>query len=338
LLGGGERLAIELRLNADFGPTPENAAVRDFIIQPNDPWFSIAEREWLRHVLRGDFVETSHDAIFVGRIEGQIVGALWYATHFGFPQVGVFGYVLTDPAHRGKGIGSALTEAAVRHFLGRGGRMLYLGTGNPVAHHIYAKHGFRDYNGHVMRLSAPSEVDDADYFADVGPATVRDATPGDYARLTALYVSPDTWFTRDFHEGLFNDPSQPQARCNSCWAAVALRKRSGRDAQLVLESPSGAIVGVAILTHGTAPATAGVGEVELLVHPTHVGQGAQLVTALIGHAEEAGTRTLVCHTAACDEAKVALLRQAGFEEAGRIPDYFNAGRSHLDLVTLRHSA
>ena len=337
-LANGETLAVEVRLNEDFGPTPGNAAVRDFIVRPDEPWFSIAEREWLHHVLRGDFVSTSFDAVFVGRLGGESVGALWYGTHASHPDLGVFGYVLTDPAHRGKGVSSELTRIAAQHFLDRGGRLLYLGTGNPVAHHIYEKSGFRDYNGHVMRLST-SDKDasalDAQYFAGAGPAQVREAVPGDYARLTALYVSPETWFTRDFREGLLNDPSQEQARCNSCWAAIALRKRSDRDAQLVLESPSGAIVGAAILTHGGAPATAHLAEVELIVHPTHEAQGGKLLAELADRARQAGTRTLTCLTASCDDAKISLLSEAGFVQEARIRHYLRVGEDRLDLAILR---
>ncbi len=339
-LASGETLAVEVRLNKDFGPTPENAAVRDFITQPDQPWFSIAEREWLWHVLRGDFVSSSFDAVFVGRLKGQIVGALWYATHIDAPALGVFGYVLTAPAYRGKGISSALTGIAVRHFLDRGGRLLYLGTGNPIAHHVYEKYGFRDYNGHVMRLSASEgepTVLDRRYFSARGDVSVREAVPGDYARLTALYVSPDTWFTRDFREGLFNDPIHPQVRCNSCWAAIALRSHSPSDAQLVMETASGAIVGVATLTQGGAPAVEHQAEVELLVHPSHHKRGSKLLTELLKHARQAGIRTLICLTASCDDDKTGILKDANFTVAATIQEYFRVGTDCFDLLILRYN-
>ncbi len=337
-LPGGEMLAVEVRLNRDFGPTPENAAVRDFIVQPDQPWFSIAEREWLWHVLRGDFTGSSFDAVFVGRLDGRIAGALWYATHVNAPAVGVFGYVLTEPAHRGKGVSSALTSIAVRHFLDRGGRLLYLGTGNPIAHHIYEKCGFRDYNGHVMRLSAsPGEPAalDVGYFCARDDVNVRRAVPGDYARLTALYVSPDTWFTRDFREGLFNDPTHPQVRCNSCWAAIALRSRSPSDAQFVMETASGAIVGIATQTQGGAPPVKHQSEVELLVYPGYYKQAGKLISRLIEHARRVGIETLVCLTASCDEDKIRILTDMNFGVAAVIEDYFRVGTDRFAFLSLR---
>lgn len=337
-LASGETLAVEVRLNEEFGPTPENAAVRDFITQPDRPWFSIAEREWLWHVLRGDFVSSSFDAVFVGRLDGQIVGALWYATHIDAPAVGVFGYVLTAPAHRGKGVSSALTGIAVRHFTDRGGRLMYLGTGNPIARHVYEKYGFRDYNGHVMRLSTSAEGPaalDRRYFSAQGDVYVREAVPGDYARLTALYVSPDTWFTRDFREGLFNDPTHPQSRCNSCWAAIALRKRSAADSQFVMETSSGAIVGAATLTQGGAPTVEHQAEVELLVHPNWRKQCGKLLAELLKHARQAGIQSLMCLTASCDGDKISLLNDANFAVDAVLSEHFRVGTKRFDLLILR---
>jgi len=334
----GEFLCIERHDPEHFGLTADNARLRDFIIQPDHPWFSHPEREWVRQILRGDHVPTSFDAFFVGRpAAGDIVASAWYATHVDSPQVGIVGYVVTLASHEGKGINSALIETAVEHFESRGGRMLYLGTNDPAAAHVYWKVGFRKYNGHVMRMNTSGEdaaTVDAEYFAPAGAPIVREATRGDYARLTALYVSRDTWFTRDFRERLFNDPAHEQERCNSCWTAIALRSDWPGSAQMVMESGSGAIVGAAVVTNQRAPALSHVSELEFLVHPAHLEYAKELLEALLQRIRRDDTTLVLCYTASCDEKKIELLCEMGFLEAGRVKGYFTINDSAHDLLIL----
>ena len=76
------------------------------------------------------------------------------------PEMGGYGFVFTDPAQRGKGVAQRLTELAIQGFWSAGGQVSYLGTINPVAQHVYEKHGFCPYNGLTMRALRPGTQPD----------------------------------------------------------------------------------------------------------------------------------------------------------------------------------
>ena len=156
-LKSGETLSIEY-----FEPGPQVPAslaeeITRFVIQVEtlDSWPSVAESLYLKRCLQGRFAETGLDPLFLGRLDGRIAGDVGCQVSRDCPEVGSLGWVFTDPAQRGKGISSHLTRLAVQWFQDRGGVCMLLGTGNPIAHHVYEKYGFRDYNGHVMRRLSP---------------------------------------------------------------------------------------------------------------------------------------------------------------------------------------
>ena len=64
------------------------------------------------------------------------------------------GGVATAEAHRGQGLASAVVGAVCERFDAAGGRLLYLGTMNPVARRIYEQLGFRPVAGQILCRAA----------------------------------------------------------------------------------------------------------------------------------------------------------------------------------------
>ena len=91
--------------------------------------------------------ETSHLA-FVARVEGDIVGMAWLALLPRIPRPGATARlsgdiqtVFVDPDHRGKGIGSALVQAASEHALGLGAIRVTVHSGRRAVP-VYERLGF----------------------------------------------------------------------------------------------------------------------------------------------------------------------------------------------------
>lgn len=63
---------------------------------------------YLTRCLHGEFSATDVDYFWIGRIDGQIVGAVGCQVAAATGEVGSLGWVFTEPAHRGQGISREL--------------------------------------------------------------------------------------------------------------------------------------------------------------------------------------------------------------------------------------
>ena len=132
-------------------------------------------------VLLGHEVPETIITAYIRRLGGKLAGACLVATSKEMPSLGGFGEVATSPDARRSGIATQLSRQARDDFGERGGRALFLGTGNPDAARIYFRLGWRKLAGanlmvNVMNGDSPEEFL-VDYFRDLGPATVRDHSP-----------------------------------------------------------------------------------------------------------------------------------------------------------------
>ena len=335
-LKSGETLSVEY-----FEPGPQVPASRAeeitrFVIQVEtlDSWASVAESLYLKRCLQGRFAETGLDPLFLGRLDGKIVGDVGCQVSRDSPETGSLGWVFTDPAQRGKGISSYLTRLAVQWFQDRGGVCMLLGTGNPIAHHVYEKYGFRDYNGHVMRRLSPgadAEGFERRLFARTGPAAVRPAVWSDVSRVAALYAAPHPWLVQDYQENLITHPSLKKLRYFSVFPALQLRAEQPGGSVQVLETRRKRIVGLAALLPDPAPFQGHIGRLDFLIRPEFLDQGQELLAAVLNQAREGGVQTVEARFASTDREKVELARAAGFRHAARFPDRFRIGAESVDL-------
>lgn len=93
-------------------------------------------------------------SLYVGRLGDKIV-----ATALGITvneATGVFN-VATDPEHRGRGYGAALTERVLRDGFGEGAKLAYLQSSD-IGHGVYRRLGFRDVEEyHLLTRPAVAE-------------------------------------------------------------------------------------------------------------------------------------------------------------------------------------
>ncbi len=78
---------------------------------------------------------------FVARLDGQAVGTS--TVYFGAGVAGIY-FVMAHPSVRRRGVGAAVTLAALRDARARGHRIGVLGS-SPAGHSVYRRLGFRDY-------------------------------------------------------------------------------------------------------------------------------------------------------------------------------------------------
>ncbi|MFA5864781.1 MAG: GNAT family N-acetyltransferase [Phycisphaerae bacterium] len=161
--------------------------------------------------LRGDYAYACEDFYFMGIIDGQVAGQVWYGYAKDSDGIANFGNVYTAPMHRKKGITGILMEYFSRSFRGSGARAAFCTCGNPWIVSIYTKYGFRPAlpgtGGGPLMLANEGITADFTRFADnyykiisqaklsVVPADIRQRHSVDtllnfYGRLPTGHIVP----------------------------------------------------------------------------------------------------------------------------------------------------
>ena len=211
LTNGDVLVASVLEPGEGRGTTGHHLEIHQFLTRPFDPWLVDTEVSFLERFLSGTADASLADTLIIGRIDDAVVGTVWHATHRESGELGGYGFVLTHPQHRGKGIAQRLTELSIQRFWDSGGQASYLGTANPVAEHIYKKSGYAPFNGMTMRAVRPGTDPDSfddQFFARHGDGEIRDIELGDIGAYTGLLMTPKArgWIVRDFSEAIFYAP------------------------------------------------------------------------------------------------------------------------------------
>ena len=291
-------------------------------------------REVREDLLGGALTEWLYTPYFVGEIEDQVVGSLSYYVATDRRDVGVIEFVATDEHHRNKGIGSFLMKAAIERFRQDDGKALYLCTTNPIAGHLYERHGFRYHVGDGMRYLAPG-ADDFDQTRWVygGTATVRDATWGDLPELSALYNHPEPGW-------LLKDPltqTYAEMRYESHFVKLMRRIEDGQGGYLVLEGPAGVVVGAAAFERVGTFYEQHVATMSFRVVPAYQAETDELLQRTVAEALQIGVRTLQVSIAACDEDMAELAGIAGFVEVARLKDRLRVDDGWMDVMVFARS-
>ena len=109
----------------------------------------------VRAVLSGHEADDNRDVLYVARVDGALAGSTKLCVSTDpHPWFGGLGEVSTLPEFRRRGIAEALCTRAREDFISVGGKMLVLGTVNPLAARRYFAIGYRRMPGAHDRLLA----------------------------------------------------------------------------------------------------------------------------------------------------------------------------------------
>ena len=291
-----------------------------------DLFLTPAAKGMLEDVARNDFAWAE--------VDGEVVATAWTMTPANEPRLATMGEVYTDPAWRGRGLAPAVCGALIDRFDAAGGRVMFLGTGNPSAARIYRGLGFGPYPRGLMRreTGGAGRPFEAEWF-EPSPVSIRPVTWGDTPRLVALYAEPNPWLSACWMQGIYSATSVTHDRCNSLMKHTWQATRAG--AWVGMVNAQGALVGSAPMEpHGNEKAPLGV-DIDLFVHPAFRARAGTLLAAALTEARTRGWRWLRAELGAADAAKRAVLEAAGFRVVARMPQALAIGDALQDVDVLR---
>jgi RimJ/RimL family protein N-acetyltransferase len=182
-----------------------------------------------------------------------------------------------------------------------------------------------------MRYLAPGHEDfDRAYFAHAGPASIRAATWGDLARVSALY-------NRHTPDWLIKHHLPPRhvfrgVRYESHYISVWRPASQGRGVALVLENSRRRVVGIAGAVEVDSYHEQHVRMLDFWACPAYLEQAPALLAAVAERADAQGAEVLQAQVAACDQDKQRLLEAAGFEREARLRGRLRVDGQRVDLL------
>jgi GNAT superfamily N-acetyltransferase len=340
-LTNGDALVVSVLAPGDGrGTTARHLEIHQFLARPFDPSWGKGVDSFLERFLAGTADVSLADTLIVGRIDDVVVGTVWHATHRESGELGGYGYVLTHPAHRGKGIAQRLTELSIQRFWDSGGQASYLGTANPIAEHIYKKSGYAPFNGMTMRAvrpgTDPASFDDQ-FFARDGEGEIRDIELGDIGAYTGLLMTPKArgWIVRDFSEAIFYaPPAIESAMClRPFYNSFARKETNPSNVWKVLINACSRLVCSANLFVPTSMPLSASATLEFQTTPAYLDRTTAVIDAVLNDAATRKIRTVRAYAITTDRQDV--LSASGFvTETVRMAE-LDLGDHLADLTVMR---
>ena len=292
-------------------------------------------RTYLNDSLEGKHAGTCADHFFLGLVDGEILGGMWYV---GSPRnhlsVTTFGHVFTRPEARGRGIATRVMEQTCAYYRGaEGSEAMYLASGGEVPRRMYAKFGFVPVHGSIMRWTV-DEAEDGDafearYFKAGRACSIRDADLGDCGNFEALFNSRELPLIVDHGLGVYRGRGFEGEFLKYLYEPLYGPVR-------VLETePTRRVVGAALVRRFPGRHLGHIAELEFCVHAAYFAQAGDLIGSVQADLPP-GIATVRCFSTGSDDPRSAVLEAQGFQAVAIEPGVLQeaeGGEKLLPLVT-----
>jgi len=236
---------------------------------------------YIRESVAGELVEQVQDHYFLGLVDGEPLGGMWFAgSTANQMEVVTLGHVFTRERARGRGVSSGLTERVKTFFRDSlRGRAIYLATGFGFPRKIYEKADWKSVQpgSTVMRWIAQGPKEDEafeqEFFAPGALCKTRIVNLGDLGSFEALLNARTIGMT-DAGLGLFS-PGHFEEQL------LTYIRDPNVDPLIALETQDRhRVVGMALVRRQDRRQRSHVGSIEFALHPAYGDYFPELLQAL----------------------------------------------------------
>ena len=291
---------------------------------------------WLADVLAGGQIAENLDWLYLARKDGRVVSSCRLTCSHADPRLAALGEVATEPAHRGQGLAGKVCRWAGEDLDQRGGQALFLGTGNPDAARVYARHGWRFLAGSGVMLRTTPEVLPEEFLVDyfragrVLPVEVRAGGPQDRVPMIPLLLTAHDWIVLDANAAMFSIRYYHQGSCEGLYLRYQAVEKDG--AWFVAARTDGAVVGLASAKRGAEGGCC----VEAFTHPRYTSPWLeQLYDRALEWAEAQEPTAIYTTCAPNDVLKPASLSALGFRPSPQSQALPMPGRADRETLLVQ---
>jgi GNAT superfamily N-acetyltransferase len=273
-----------------------------------------------RRVLLGAESGFNRDVVWVMREQGELAGTCHLTTPEAEPRLGGLGEVATEVRFRRRGIAAELCSLAREEFLQRGGRALFLGTGNPEAARVYHSLGWRKVAGtKLMSLTGAGESTSGfleAHFGKGGGTVIEPMTPAARVPMIPLLVYPHRQLMLDVNADMVSTKYAVQPSCMGLFPRYDDLTRMDVGAVFCAHAEDGRLVGLSTVRMDDAQCT-----VDGFVHQSFFASWSELLQAALDWGIGRGASVFAADVAADDEGKRLGFERLGFVTAARRPPF-----------------
>ncbi len=289
--------------------------------------------------LLGNYASVCIDKYFIGEIEGEIAGQIYYGYPVDGTGIGNFGHVYTEPRHRKKGISKELMPFVMEDFYKSPARALLCSTGTPWVAKIYFEYGFQPV--------VPG--------ADSGPLVLfNKGVAGDFDGFSQEYFTAgssirtklgsmkecfdaDKMLACDLGRRNIEWRRVGMASCVNDYRGAVFMQEDGQGIVTVATSEYGSLVGWGFFLNTGSVHESSSKVFDFIMHPNYESQTREFIGRSLAIAEEEGIGRSVAYCISLEDEKIGLLKDSGFKQVADIADYCNIDGSQCNLVILRSS-
>ena len=288
---------------------------------PDQPRRDIFQR------FRGDYAQTCDDFYFLGMVDDQIAGVVWYGYAKDSYGIANFGNVYTAPEHRKKSITKILMQYFAKSFEDSKARAAFCTCSNPWIVSIYTKHGFKPVLpgtevGFLM-LANKGNTDDFtkftnNYYAIKSKMNLK-VVPGNIKQRHPV----DTVF--HFYKHLRPELFKPRVALSSLiwnyqFALHCVEDKKGKLFTAVTDD--GRVIGWAFCINTVFPLEQSTGILDYEIHPQYAEFAPTLIKkAVLGSKDS--FKTINAQISSLDTDKISAFTTVGFKPSDKS---YNCGR------------
>lgn len=291
----------------------------------------------IKQRLRGDYARDVLDRFFIGEVAGEIVSQMWYTIPRDTLDVGVFGHVYTARRHREKGAAAILMKFCMDDFNASDGKGLFCGVGTEHAQRVYARYGFHPLyaenaplgpQGYIRPGLAKDFRELQEVFFRPGASIrVRAAHMGDRAKVDKILLQSD-----GVRAAAARRHAVSLAGSYRDFVTMVQAVEDGKGPLLVLETAERHVVGYAFAFSAGLAYERDSKFLDFLAHPHYQGKAPAMIQEVLSQAKARGVWALV---PACDEERIASVREAGMVLDHTLKGYCTVGNQATDLCLFR---
>ena len=192
--------------------------------------FGKEERELEYVQLNGSESEYNDDYLFVAYEDNKLLGNLHLTINAKNKALGCLGGMVTTPSARGKGIATQLFSNACEFFDSLGGKLLFLGTNNPLAAKMYAKFGFDFLDNSVIRVRLKDNTfnEFCDGIYKNNDYKIVDMDCGDRIPIIPLIAQDNQDVLMDANSNIINSKYATQISCTGLYPRFVKLQENGK--------------------------------------------------------------------------------------------------------------
>ncbi len=291
----------------------------------------------IKQRLLGNYASLCIDKYFVGEIDGQIAGQIYYGYPIDGTGIGNFGHVYTEPIHRKKGVTNALMPFVMNDFDKSPARALLCSTGTPWVARFYLGYGFQPV--------IPG--------ADCGPLALLKNTDKSFDDFAQEHFTPgakiivscgtmkecfdaDKMLAFDMERRGIKWLRVGMASCVNDYRNAVFMMEDGKGVIVVAISQTGTMVGWGFFLNTGSVYEKDSKIFDFVIHPNYECQAGEFVRGALKLATEKNIKISFAHCVGTEKKKIDLLATFGFRAVAHIDNYCTVDGKKCNLVILRH--